>query len=196
LEKANDDYDQSFKEFKVELGLVNQGEEELVLSVIDSPQVWEISEEEALKRAVENSFALELSKRQIELGEVDLERAEVAASPKLDLQKAKNNVALANLNYDKTQKELNNSISKQFYLYKQAIDNLDLSRQNLNQAQENNSIIVEQVNAGLKTKSDLLSAEISLLQADYDLESTILNYYINKLTLQQLMGQKIEEGEI
>jgi len=196
LEKANDDYDQSFKEFKVELGVVNQGEEELVLSVIDSPQVWEISEEEALKRAMENSFALELSKRQIELGEVDLERAEVAASPKLDLQKAKNNVALTNLNYDKTQKELNNSISKQFFLYKQAIDNLDLSRQNLNQAQENNSIIVEQVNAGLKTKSDLLSAEITTLQAEYDLESTILNYYISKLTLQQLMGQKIEEGEI
>jgi outer membrane protein TolC len=196
LEKANDDYDQSFKEFKVELGLVNQGEEEFVLSIIDSLKVWEISEEEALKRARENSFALELSKRQIELGKVDLERAEVAASPKLDLQKLKNIVALANLNYDKTQKELNNSISKQFYVYKQAIDNLDLSRQNLNQAQENNSIIVEQVNAGLKTKSDLLSAEISLLQAEYDLESTILNYYISKLTLQQLMGQKIEEGEI
>jgi outer membrane protein TolC len=196
LEKANDDYDQSFKEFKVELGLVNQGEEELVLSIIDSPKVWEISEEEALKKARENSFALELSKRQIELGKVDLERAEVAASPKLDLQKLKNIVALANLNYDKTQKELNNSISKQFYVYKQAIDNLDLSRQNLNQAQENNSIIVEQVNAGLKTKSDLLSAEISSLQAEYDLESTILNYYISKLTLQQLMGQKIEEGEI
>ena len=64
----------------------------MVLSVIDSPKVWEISEEEALKKAMENSFTLELSKRQIELNEVDLQRAEVAASPKLDLQKAKNNV--------------------------------------------------------------------------------------------------------
>lgn len=196
LEKANDDYYQSFREFKLELGLVNQGEEEFILSVIDFPKAWEISEEEALKKARENSFALELSKRQIELGEVDLERAKVVASPKLDLQKLKNNVALANLNYDKTQKELNNSISKQFYVYKQAINNLNLSKQNLNQAQENNSIIIEQVNAGFKTKSDLLSAEITLLQAGYDLESTILNYYISKLTLQQLMRQKIEEGEI
>lgn len=196
LEKANDDYYQSFREFKSEFGLANQSEEEFILSVIDFPKAWEISEEEALKKARENSFALELSKRQIELGEVDLERAEVVASPKLDLQKLKNNVALANLNYDKTQKELNNSISKQFYLYKQAINNLNLSKQNLNQAQENNSIIVEQVNAGFKTKSDLLSAEISLLQADYDLESAILNYYSSKLTLQQLMRQKIEEGGI
>ncbi len=196
LEKANDDYYQSFREFKLELGLVNQSEEEFILSVIDFPKAWEISEEEALKKAMENSFTLELSKRQIELNEVDLERAEVAASPKLDLQKLKNNVELANLNYDKTQKELNNSISKQFYTYRQAINSLDLSQQNLNQAQENNSILVEQVNAGLKTKSDLLSAEITLLQAEYDLESTILNYYMSKLNLQQLMGQKIEEGEI
>jgi outer membrane protein TolC len=196
LGKANDDYHQSFREFKLGLGLANQSEEEFILSVIDFPKAWEISEEEALKKARENSFALELSKRQIELDEVDLKRTEVVESSKLDLQKLKNNVALANLNYDKTQKELNNSISKQFYTYKQAINNLDLSQQNLNQAQENNSIIVEQVNAGLKTKSDLLSAEITTLQAEYDLESAILNYYSSKLTLQQLMGQKIEEGEI
>jgi len=195
LEKANDDYYQSFKEFKLELGLTNQREEELNLTEMDYPKIWEISEEDAIKTAINNSFTLEFSKRQIELNEVDLERAEVAASPKLDLQKLKNNIELANLNYDKAQKELNNSISKQFYAYKQSVSNLDLSQQNLNQAQENNNIIIEQVKAGLKTKSDLLSAEISLLQAEYNLKSAILSYYMNKLNLQQLMGQKIEEGE-
>jgi len=195
LEKANDDYQQSFREFKLELGLNNQEEEEFNLVEVDYPKVWEIGEEEVLKKAIENSFALELRKRQIELAEVDLERAEVTASPELDLQKLKNNVELANLTYEKTQKELNNSIKKQFYTYKQAINSLDLSQQNLNQAQENNNIIIEQVKAGLKTKNDLLSAEISLLQAEYNLKSAILSNYMNKLNLQQLMGQKIEEGE-
>jgi len=194
LEKANDDYHQYFREFKVELGLNNQ-EEEFNLIEVNYPEVWKIDEEEALKKAIENSFALELRKRQIELAEVDLERAEVTASPELDLQKLKNNVELANLTYEKTQKELNNSIRKQFYIYKQAINSLDLSQQNSIQAEENNSIITEQVKAGLKTKNDLLSAEISLLQAEYNLKSAILNYYMAKLTLQQLMGQKIEEGE-
>lgn len=195
LEKANDDYYQSFKEFKLELGLTNQGEEELNLTEMDYPKIWEISEEEALKKAIENSFTLELRRRQIELAEVDLERAEVAASPELDLRQLTNNKELASLNYEKTQKELNNSISEQYYTYKQAINSLDLSQQNLIQAQENNNIITEQVKAGLKTKSDLLSAEISLLQAEYNLKSAILDYYMSKLTLQQLMGQKIEEGE-
>ncbi|GAH76334.1 unnamed protein product, partial [marine sediment metagenome] len=94
------------------------------------------------------------------------------------------------------QKELDNSIRKQFYTYKQTINSLDLSRQNLNQAQENNSIIIDQVRAGLKTKNDLLSAEISLLQAEHSLKSAVLNYYMTKLNLQKLIGQKIEEGEI
>ncbi len=195
LEKANDDYHQSFREFKLELGLNNQ-EEEFNLIEVNYPEVWKIDEEEALKKAIENSFTLELRRRQIELSEVDLERAEVAASPKLDLQKLKNNIELANLNYDKAQKELNNSISEQYYTYKQAINSLDLSQQDLIQAQENNNIITEQVKAGLKTKNDLWSAEISLLQAEYNLKSAILNYYMAKLTLQQLMGQKIEEGQI
>ncbi|MBA7500324.1 hypothetical protein ES704_03079 [subsurface metagenome] len=196
LEKANDDYQQSFREFKLELGLNNQEEEEFNLVEVNYPEIWKIGEEEALKMAIENSFILELRKRQIELAKVDLERAEVAASPELDLRKLRNNIELANLNFNKTQKELDNSIRKQFYTYKQTINSLDLSRQNLNQAQENNSIIIDQVRAGLKTKNDLLSAEISLLQAEYNLNSTILNYYMNKLTMQKLIGQKIEEGEI
>ena len=196
LEKANDDYQQSFREFKLELGLNNQGEEEFNLVEVNYPEIWKIGEEEALKMAIENSFILELRKRQIELAKVDLERAEVAASPELDLQELKNDVELANLNYDKTQKELNNSIRKQFYVYKQAIDSLDLNQQNLNYERENHGIISEQVRAGLKTKNDLLSAEISLLQTEYNLNSAILNYYMNKLTMQKLIGQKIQEGEI
>jgi outer membrane protein TolC len=196
LEKANDDYHQSFVEFKLELGLSNQGEEEFNLVEVDYPKVWEIGEEEALKEAIENSFTLELRRRQIELAKVDLERAEVAASPELDLRKLRNNIELANLNFNKTQKELNNSVRKQYYTYKQIINSLDLGRQNLNQTQESNGIIIDQVKAGLKTKNDLLSAEISLLQAEYNLKSTILNYYTAKLTLQKLIGQRIEEGEI
>ena len=196
LEKANDDYHQSFREFKLELGLNDQEEEEFNLVEVDYPQVWQIDEEEALKKAVENSFILELRKRQIELDKIDLERAEVAASPELDLRKLKNNIELSNLNFNKTQKELSNSIKKQFYTYKQSINSLDLSQQNLNQALENNSILVEQVKAGLKTKKDLLSAEISLLLAEYSLNSAILNYYTAKLTLQKLIGQKIEEGDV
>jgi outer membrane protein TolC len=196
LEKANDDYHQSFGEFKLELGLSNQEEEEFNLIEVDYPEIWKIGEEEALEMAIENSFILELRERQIELTKVDLERAEVAASPELDLRKLRNNIELANLNFNKTQKELTNSIRKQFYTYKQTINSLDLSQQNLNQAQENNSIIIDQVRAGLKTKNDLLSAEISLLQAEYNLKSAILNYYMTKLNLQKLIGQKIEEGEI
>jgi outer membrane protein TolC len=196
LEKANDDYHQFFREFKLELGLNNQEGEGFNLVEVDSPEIWQIDEEEALKKAIENSFILELGKRQIELAKVDLERAEVAASPELDLRKLRNNIELANFNFNKTQKELANSIRKQFYAYKQTINSLDLSQQNLNQAQDNNSIIIDQVKAGLKTKNDLLSAEISLLQADYNLNSAILNYYTTKLTMQKLIGQKIEEGEI
>ncbi len=196
LEKANDDYHQSFREFKLELGLNDQEEEEFNLVEVDYPEVWQIDEEEALKKAIENSFILELGKRQIELAKIDLERAEVAASPELDLIKLGNNIELANINFNKTQKELANSIRKQFYAYKQSINSLDLGQQNLNQAQENNSIIIDQVKAGLKTKNDLLSAEISLLQAEYNLNSTILNYYAAKLTMQNLIGQKIEEGDI
>lgn len=198
LEKANDDYQQAFKEFRFDLG-INETEEtaqEFNLIEVTYPEIWKIDEETALKEAIGNSFALELCKREIELAEIDLERARVASSPSLELQQLKNDVGLSNLNYEKTLKELNNSISKQYYVYKQSINSLNLSQKNLKQAQENHNILSEQVKAGLKTRNDLLSAEISLLQAEYNLNSAILNYHLAKLTLQQLMGQDIKEVEV
>ncbi|GAH98250.1 unnamed protein product, partial [marine sediment metagenome] len=63
LEKANDDYQQSFREFKLELGLNNQEEEEFNLVEVNYPEIWKIGEEEALEMAIENSFILELRNR-------------------------------------------------------------------------------------------------------------------------------------
>lgn len=198
LEKANNDYRQAFKELMFELGIgeVEEKAQEFKFKEISYPPIWNIDEETALKEAVEQSFALELGQRKIELAQIDLERAIVASSPSLEVQKLKNNIALSNLDYEKTLKELNNSISKQYYAYKQAINSLNLSQQNLKQTQENHYILSEQVKAGLKTKNDLLSAEISLLQAEYNLNSALLNYHLTKLSLQQLMGQDIKEVEI
>jgi len=198
LEKANDDYRQTFKELMFELGIdeVKEKAQEFNFKEISYPQIWNIDEETALKEAVEQSFALELCQRKIELAQIDLERAIVASSPPLEVQQLKNNIVLSNLDYEKTLKELNNSISKQYYTYKQAINSLNLSQQNLKQAQENHYILSEQVKAGLKTKNDLLSAEINLLQAEYNLNSALLNYHLAKLTLQQLMGQDIKGVEI
>lgn len=198
LEKANDDYHQSFKEFKFDLGINETKEEaqEFILREVDYPEIWKIDEETAIQEAISNSIALELCKREIELAEIDLERSIVASSPSLELQRLKNDIVLSNLDYEKTLKELNNSIGKQYYVYKQSINSLNLSQQNLRQARENHNVLSEQVKAGLKTRNDLLSAEISLLQAEYNLDSALLNYHIAKLTLQQLMGHDLKEVEI
>lgn len=190
LERVNDDYRQYLGEFKIELGL-NQGEEYNFLEV-ESPGIWQIKEEEVLSETLKNSFSLKARKRQIEIEEVDLERAQVAGVPELDLKKIKNDKELANLNYEKIEKELSSLAMKQYYSFRQAIKSLDLYQQNLVQAQENNDIVVEQVKADLGTETEFLSAEINLLQAGYNYYSAITNYYLNKLALQQLMGEKIE----
>lgn len=190
LERVNDDYRQYLREFKIELGL-NQDEEYSFLEV-ECPRVWQIKEEEVLRETLKNSFSLKVRKRQIELEEVNLERAQVAGVPELDLKKIKNDKELANLDYLKIEKELDSLTKKQYYFFRQAIKSLDLYRQNMVQAQENNDIVVEQVEADLGTETELLSAEINLLQAGYNYYSAITNYYFNKLALQQLMGEKIE----
>lgn len=87
LEKAKDDYEQFWLEFKSKLGVVQ--EKELLLQKTDQPQIWKIAKKVALQKAVENNFALKAKKWQLELAKIDLKRAKTAANSKLDIKNLK-----------------------------------------------------------------------------------------------------------
>lgn len=59
------------------------------------------------------------------------------------------------------------------------------------QVEKNYDIIQERQKAGLKTKNELLSARINLLEVKYDYQSVIKDYYLQQMKLQQALGLKL-----
>lgn len=190
VEKAEDDYQQVVKQLKTTLGL-DQTLEVKGLTMGEF-QIPEISESQAIEAAVLTSFKLAMRADQIELAELDLERAKSKTTPQLDLEKIKADLQLAKLNHQKAQQDVETEVKNQYYLFRQAVKRLDLSQQNYRIAEENYQITKKQHLSGLKTENDLLLAELNLLQEGYDQFSAKKNVLSNLLQLEKIMGREIE----
>jgi len=166
--------------------------EEMIEIKLAYPELWEIEEEAALEKGLSNNIELDFKAREVELAKADLEKARISGVPALDLNKMELNLELAQLALTKTQEELKNKIQQQYFLYQQAVKGLEMASRNMLQARENTAIMEEQHKAGLVSKNDLLTAEVSLMKARNSYITAIINYHTNKLRLQQTLGLELE----
>lgn len=96
---------------------------------------WEISEEEVMEIALENSTELELAQARLLLAEIDLERAELSAA-ELDRKIKEKSLDTARLELEKSREELLDKIRQSYYQFKQAVKRIRLSEERLKGAEE------------------------------------------------------------
>ena len=189
LEKAKNDYIQLLKEFKTRLGI--EEEKNIILENVEMVNELKFAEDTAVEKGLTSSETLKLHQKKIELAKVDLNRAQATTTPELDLKKLKNNLKMTELQYKKERLTLTNSIQNQLYQYQQSLKTLQLSKKNLNEALENYQIVNEQKKAGLKTKNDLLSARLNVMQNKKDRLLKLSNYINNALQLNKTIGDDL-----
>ncbi|PRX20632.1 outer membrane efflux protein [Orenia metallireducens] len=189
LKKVKDEYQLLLQEFKEKLLLDDQ--KKIRLQQINVTDIYNITKKEALNIAFENSLSLKLKKEEIELAEKSLRKAKVAETAKLDLKKIKNSKYLTELNYKKEKRELETLIKKEYTLFQQTIETIELTKLYLKQIKQNYNIIKEQQQVGLKSPNELLSAEVKLLEAKYNNQAAITKYYLKLLNLKKDMGLEI-----
>src|SRR5690554_2026185 len=187
LEMVRDDYQQKSRQFRAELGW----DAELKFKGLSYENDWTVSEEEALETALNNSIDLLLSKKRLELAEIDLERASVSAA-ELDKKIKDKALESSRLEVKKRQDNLVNSIQQTYYQFKQAVKSLELAEERLRGAEERYRLREEQYQAGLITKIELLEFEVNMLQARYNYLSRITDYLLSEESLRQEMV--IESG--
>ena len=186
LTKAENGLKQQLRQFKTDLGF-NQ-DKKLNLKQINYSKKVELDEKEVVEKGIENNTALKLRKKDIELAELELKKAKTASTPKLDLNRLKNKLKLAQLEYNNNKKNLTNSLYKQYQQYQQAGTNLNLSCNDLKEAKKNYQIVKKQQQAGLKTANQLITAHKNLQQSEYNKMTAFKNYLIKVLELKNVIG--------
>ncbi len=82
-------------------------------------------------------------------------------------------------------------VYQSFLTYKRAQDKIRVSRLTVDQANENYRITQQKYEQQLATSTDLIDAEVSLLQAKTSLTTSLVDYQIAKVKLNKSVGQKI-----
>jgi outer membrane protein TolC len=183
LETARDDYKQNMKRFKLNLGL----EKDPVLKNLEQPEVWELTEEEAVSTALDNSVNLQLKKQEVELARMNYERAKIS-SPELEKKIKEVALQISEIEKEKTEKNIISSTEAAYYQFQQAIKNLELKQQRLHEARKKFQIYQQQYEKGLIKKTDIFQYEINKMESQKQYKTAISNYYLKEQSLKQAMN--------
>lgn len=185
------DYQQLLIEIKDNLGI--EHEQDIQLSEMHIGEFPEINLVDAMNRARENSLALKSQSIEINQAERELEKARANDGPEIEILKLENNLAIVQLEKSLSEQDLNYQVESQWLNYNQSKNDITLSQKSLEQMKENRSMIQQQVQAGLRTNEEALSATIGVLDAESRLISSVRQIYQAYLELQRLMGT-LDEG--
>lgn len=192
LKKVEDNYYQLGRDFEAKL-VVKPGNSRVELINIAVPTGgWSLPAEEVVELAIKNSLTLQALNLQIELAKIDLERAKISYQVEWEQKKLQNNLTLAMLNEEQSRLNLVNSVYKQYASFCQAEEELALNRTHLEMVKKNYQLVQQQQASGLISQLEQLSAEVELLQAEYQAQIAVASFYLEKWKLQQLIGFELE----
>ncbi len=186
-------YQQMLIEIKDRLGI--EHDQPIDLSEMEVPEFPEISLEDAINKARENSITLRSQEINLEKVKRELEVAKANDLSEIEILRLENNLGIAQLDKSLAEQQLDYQVESQWLNYNQANHDIILSQRSLNQMKENETMIQRQVQAGLRSEEEALSATIGVLDAQSRLISSVRQVYQAYLELQRLMGT-LDEGDL
>ncbi len=179
-------YQQLIMEVKNSLGLPH--EQNIRLTEMPLPGFPEINLDEAIHQSRENSIALKSQSLKINQAERELEKTRASDASGIEIRKLENNLTIAQLEESLARQDLEYQVEAQWLNYNQARNAITLSQKSLEEIREDESMIRQQVQAGLRTDEEALSATIGVLDAQSRLVSSVRQIYQTYLELRRLMG--------
>jgi outer membrane protein TolC len=82
-------------------------------------------------------------------------------------------------------------VYRAFLNYNKANDRITISKKAVEQADENYRTTKEKYEAQVATSTELIDAEVSLLQAKTNLTNALVDFQMAKMTLDKSVGRKI-----
>lgn len=104
---------------------------------------------------------------------------------KYQTQQAEESFRQAELSYQQLKDAINLEVTQNYFLFQKTKEKIKVAKQNLQQAEENYRVTNEKFKNGLVPSSELLDAEVSLLNAKINYNNSILEYEISKAKLEK-----------
>lgn len=189
-EELKNEYEQLKTELKVKLDI--KKDVDFQLTELKKPEYLNLKEEDIYKKALANSINLKLKKLNLQLAETDKKRKEVVSSSEMDKEISDNKVKMAELEVEKQKQEIEKKARELSNQISNIRNNINLHKDKIKSARDTYEVLKEQNKSGLITDNELSEGKISLLQSEYQLYNSYMQYYIQAENIKQFMNPKVE----
>lgn len=147
-----------------------------------------IDPEQAIAQALEHSSALVGAQSALELAQMELEQAVAEGVAPLDQQAAELRVRVAELELEQAERNVRLSVISAYEDWVRAQESMEVEAIQMILAEERHQLVRQQFEVGLRTQSELISADITLTQARQRELTARSNYYNAVLAFLKLTG--------
>lgn len=158
------------------------------LNANPTPPIFSIELETAIERAFAHSATLVGAESKLDLATLDRERALAEGVAPLDQRTADLAVEIAQLELGEARRNVRLSVNRAYDEVSRTRNLLELEEVQFELAGERNALVRQQFEAGLKTQSESINAEVTLAKAKQGRLTALENYFNAVLALQKLVG--------
>ncbi|MGQ9818421.1 MAG: TolC family protein [Candidatus Kapaibacteriales bacterium] len=109
---------------------------------------------------------------------------------KYQTQQAEETFQQTQLGEDQLREAINLEVTQNYFAFKKTVEKIELAKLSVRQAEENYRVTLGKFKQGLVTSSELLDAEVSLLNSKISMQTSYLEYIINKSKLEKAIFVK------
>lgn len=150
--------------------------------------------EEAIQRALAHSSSLIGAQTSLELAQMEREQALAEGVALLDQKAAELKVRVAELELEQAERSVRLAVIAAYQDLVRAKEAMDVEEIQLTLARERHKLVQQQFEVGLRTQSESIGADVTLLQARQRELTARNNYYNAVLAFQKVLGAPIGEA--
>jgi len=179
--------------FSLATGIENILEFNLTSQFEKSPM--EESVDTYITTALEKRKEIQFARKNVEIATDRLEQLKMTDSPLLDITKTNNDLKLLRITLKLLEESIKNEVRQKYQQLESLNIQLQLLSLKLDQARRNFENANKQFQAGLITKDELSSKEVSFQESYLELQKTKGSHYIAYLNLKISVGEELNLGE-
>ena len=168
----------------LEFNLVSEFEEGVIE---DSLDVY-------ITAALQKREEIEFARKNIEIAGDRLEQLKIIDSPRLDINKANNDLRILQITLELLEESIKSEVRQRYQQIESLSSQLGLLNLGLDQARRNLDNADKQFQAGLITKDELSSKEVDFKEAYLELQKSKGSGYVAYLNLQVSAGERLDLG--
>jgi len=193
LNQVRQDLERVAESFSFATGIDNPSQFELITK-FERP-AFNKSLEECLREALEKRAEIKFIKKEIEIAELKLQQLRAENAPLLDLEKAENDLKLAEVSLAQERQKIKEEVRQKYYQLEMMKEKLKLQADSLEKAKKEFHNAQAQFKSGLITPDQLTDAEINYTQAYLDYQKAVGDCNIAYQELLLSLSEELKLGE-